>query len=88
MPSPPAAGDEVDLDALRQLARDLVDASPDNQSAAAERIGVYRSSVSRALSPKAQPLPDVLGKLVAAYSDLEVDPEPVVRYRFRAKGGG
>ena len=74
MPSPdvPSPGDDIDADQLRALARRAVDDGPDSRSAAADRIGVHRSTVTRALNDPDAPLDDVRRQLVREYLGLDV----------------
>ncbi|PAP79608.1 hypothetical protein B1759_14910 [Rubrivirga sp. SAORIC476] len=68
-PDSPAAGDILTSDDLRQLAGRLIDDSPDNQSQAAAKVGVGRSTMSRALSG-AEDLPTVNARVVEYYAGL------------------
>lgn len=66
--------DFLTLDGLRRLAAQAVDDSPDTRTQAAARIGVGRSTVSRALSEQHEDLPDVVVALAEAYAGARVTP--------------
>ena len=72
MPAPSyAAGVEGVAGALRDFAAHLIAEAGDNQSQAADRIGVHRSTLSRALSDPHM-MTAILARVVEAYSGLSV----------------